>query len=117
MHQAHPIFKSAFPGLEMSPMFHMDHPDYAYTEHHHQLLSRFLGADEASVQVPVFERLSEKEELRLGSSGLEKKPVGRLLIKGECRMGCAQVQLTHLELFKQQDGKKVWEHNLLISNQ
>ncbi|KAJ3202127.1 hypothetical protein HDU67_000786 [Dinochytrium kinnereticum] len=108
MHQALPVFDKTFPGLEMSPVFVMGHPEYSYAET--GLLSS-VWATGATMELPIFERLSEEEEAKLGSSGIRKKPVGRLLLVGECEYGCAAVRLREMKVFKA-NGELLWEKKM-----
>ena len=108
MHQAYDLFESAFPGLEMSSIFNVDHADFNYVEHADGLLA-FFGPSAASVTVPVFERLSQVEEERLGTAGIRKTPVGSLIITGRCQLGCAKVTLEEMTLMKS-NGDIVWTY-------
>ena len=118
MHQAQTPFENAFPGLEMSAVFSMHNTqDFSYTEFakdpesvFSRLHMRIFGASEAQVSVPVYERLSQAEEERLGASGIRKAPVGTLIMKGMCRVGCAQVKLMQVTLTKT-NGDVVWTWN------
>ncbi|KAJ3095809.1 hypothetical protein HK100_005727 [Physocladia obscura] len=73
----------------------------------------FFGswATAVEVKVPVFEKLPEEEESRLGSAGIRKKPVGSLIMKGKCTYGCAVVKLMNLQVRKL-DGDLVWEKQI-----
>ncbi|KAJ3412968.1 hypothetical protein HDV05_008683 [Chytridiales sp. JEL 0842] len=123
MHQAHPHFEKQFPGLEMSAVFISRDPkfrplkrdgtqderkeeewerEYVYVE---KGLSFWPTG--AHVEVPIFERLSEVEEARLGNAGIRKGSVGRLVLEGECGYGCASVKLKEMRVEKL-DGTVVW---------
>ncbi|KAJ3021445.1 UNVERIFIED_CONTAM: hypothetical protein HDU68_009620 [Siphonaria sp. JEL0065] len=129
MHQAVKIFDPQFNDLlEMSPVFVLPEnvPDRgAYSngnapddsdesdmvkEFGYNETGGFLGswASGVEVKVPVFEKLTQTEESRLGNAGIRKKPVGALVMKGKCSYGCAVVQLMHLQVLKL-DGTVVWE--------
>ncbi|KAJ3006127.1 hypothetical protein HKX48_000293 [Thoreauomyces humboldtii] len=104
MHQALPRFDRKFPGLEISAVFDMARPlEFVYEES-----GGFVMASEATVEVPVFERLDEVEEAKLGGAGIRKKAVGRVRIKGTCSLGCAKVEMTEMAVFKV-NGDLVWE--------
>ncbi|ORY49860.1 hypothetical protein BCR33DRAFT_649159, partial [Rhizoclosmatium globosum] len=98
MHQAAKIFDKQFDSLlEMSAVFSRMIKEFGYSES-----GGFLGtwATGVEVIVPVFEKLSETEEARLGSVGIRKRPVGSLKMKGKCTYGCAVVQLMHMQVLK-----------------
>ncbi|TPX32518.1 hypothetical protein SmJEL517_g04346 [Synchytrium microbalum] len=102
MRQAEPIFNKHFPGLELSPVFVMDGINFGYTE------QSILGwASTATVEVPVYERLSQTEEVRLGTSGLRKGAVGKAYITGGCSYGCAKVVMSEIKVVKM-NGEVVW---------
>ncbi|KAJ3078302.1 hypothetical protein HDU99_000656, partial [Rhizoclosmatium hyalinum] len=132
MHQAAKIFDKQFDSLlEMSAVFVLPEnvPDRgAYSknasdqeneesrmikEFGYSESGGFLGtwATGVEVIVPVFEKLSETEEARLGSVGIRKRPVGSLKMKGKCTYGCAVVQLMHMQVLKL-DGTVVWEKDV-----
>ncbi|KAJ3065644.1 hypothetical protein HDU98_010969 [Podochytrium sp. JEL0797] len=132
MHQAVKLFDAQFSSLlEMSAIFVLpeDVPDRgAYSngmadEEDEESLMReefaykesggFFGswASGVEVTVPVFEKLSETEESRLGNAGIRKKPVGSLVMQGKCSYGCAVVQLMHMQV-KKLDGNVVWEKDV-----
>jgi hypothetical protein len=108
MHQALKHFDKQFPGLEMSAVFVVgtNDPDYVYYE---KGLSAWPTS--AYVELPIFEKLSDAEEARLGNAGIRKKPVGKLVLEGNCSYGCASVKLTYMKVVKL-DGKVVWEKSL-----
>ncbi|KAI9342615.1 hypothetical protein BDR26DRAFT_859256 [Obelidium mucronatum] len=136
MHQAGKLFDRQFQDLlEMSPVFVLPEnlPDRgAYSngnadlgpeeeevegkkmmqEFAYEETGGFLGtwASGVEVKVPVFEKLSQTEESRLGNAGIRKKPVGALIMKGKCSYGCAVVQLMHMQVVKL-DGSTVWEQD------
>ncbi|KAJ3091141.1 hypothetical protein HK102_001555 [Quaeritorhiza haematococci] len=60
------------------------------------------------VEVPVFEKLDQAEEARLGIVGIKKTPVAKLILVGDCQYGCAKVTLMEMRLLKL-DGEFVWE--------
>ncbi|KAJ1568579.1 hypothetical protein HK405_000380, partial [Cladochytrium tenue] len=62
----------------------------------------------ARAEVPLFERLSEQEEASLGSAGVRKQPVGKLVMIGTCTYGCAKVRLRELRVYSA-EGRLVWE--------
>lgn len=70
-----------------------------------------LWPSSVEITVPVYERLNDVEEARLGNAGIKKGVVGWLLLRGECRWGCAKVWLTGMKLMrgKISDGEIVWE--------
>ncbi|TPX69351.1 hypothetical protein SpCBS45565_g02496 [Spizellomyces sp. 'palustris'] len=106
MHQALPRFEKKFPGLEISAVYDANRPEeFKYEE---TGLFSSLMPSQAIVEVPVFEKLSETEEAKLGVSGIRKKPVGRVQLKGTCSIGCAKVELTEMRVLKN-NGQVVWE--------
>ncbi|KAI8620535.1 hypothetical protein BC830DRAFT_1098725 [Chytriomyces sp. MP71] len=138
MHQAVKIFDKQFDGLlEMSPVFVLPedmpspesyskgtsgdteteddptavHKQFSYTESG-GLLGSWASA--CTVKVPVFEKLDEQEEARLGNAGIRKRPVGSLIMEGKCTYGCAAVQLMHMQVQKL-DGSVVWEKDVSTS--
>ncbi|KAJ3109912.1 hypothetical protein HDU96_007055 [Phlyctochytrium bullatum] len=108
MHQAIPHFERQFPGLEMSAIFATNHPDFDYEEK--GLLST-LWPTRAVVTVPIFERLPEEEEAKLGGAGIRKNPVGRIVLEGSCQYGCATVKLASIKVFTMENELK-WEKAL-----
>lgn len=108
MRQAAPVFGAQFPGLEMAPIYVVGHPDFAYGE------TGFLNLVYPSgnyCEVPLFQKLSDREEADLGQAGVRKKPIGRVVMRGECRYGCAQVLLVEVEVLRG-DGEVVWKWSL-----
>jgi hypothetical protein len=71
--QTQDVFEREFPGLETGVALVPGKPLNEYTEH---------WFSTARLQVPVYEKLVEEEEKRLGMNGIEKKPVGYLLVQG-----------------------------------
>ena len=100
MNQAIPIFNTKFPGLEVSAVFAPGMPGHVYEE---QGGIGSLYPTRCVAEVPVYEKLHEEEEKRLGSAGIRKKPVGILVSRGECKYGCASVVLCELEVLKYTD--------------
>ncbi|KAJ3291527.1 hypothetical protein HK104_005990 [Borealophlyctis nickersoniae] len=106
MHQALIYLEKQFPGLELSPVYDANRPDeYSYQEE--GLFSRFFPTA-AVAEVPLFEKLREEEEARLGAAGIRKKPVAKAVLKGSCKVGCAAVELTEIKVLKL-NGDVVWE--------
>ncbi|KAI8909393.1 hypothetical protein DFJ77DRAFT_433484 [Powellomyces hirtus] len=106
MHQALPRFDKKFPGLELSAVFDMARPEeYVYKE---EGLFASVMPSTAIVEVPIFEKLSQVEEAKLGGAGIRKKPVGKVQLKGACSLGCAKVELTEMRVLKN-NGDVVWE--------
>ncbi|KAJ3157277.1 hypothetical protein HDU89_002689 [Geranomyces variabilis] len=106
MHQALPRFHRKFPGLELSPVFDMARPEeFGYRE---EGLFASVMPSTAVVEVPIFEKLSEMEEAKLGGAGIRKSPVGKAVLKGKCSLGCAKVDLVEITVFKM-NGDIVWE--------
>ncbi len=89
----------------MSPVFIMDHPDFRYDEFG---LLKALWIDRVEIELPVFERLDDKEEAKLGANGIRKSPVGSVVLVGRCSLNCAKVQLVCMQV-KKKDGTIVWE--------
>jgi hypothetical protein len=117
MHQAYDIFEKAFPLLEMSAVYSIEGDDFGYEESpadpnalSSQLFSKVFGPSQAQVKLPVYEKLSQAEEERLGTAGIRKSPVGHLILRGECKVGCAQVRLVYIELRKM-NGDVVWSQD------
>ncbi|TPX74716.1 hypothetical protein CcCBS67573_g04027 [Chytriomyces confervae] len=134
MHQAVKLFEKQFDGLlEMSPVFVLpedmpapesyskgasgdydeeDDPTAVHKQFSYSESGGFFGgwASECAVKVPVFEKLDDQEEARLGNAGIRKRPVGSLIMKGKCSYGCAVVQLMYMQVQKL-DGSVVWEQD------
>ncbi|KAJ3055328.1 hypothetical protein HK097_010828 [Rhizophlyctis rosea] len=106
MHQALSRFEAQFPGLEMSAVFDTSRPE-EYSYHEEGLLASILPSVAVAV-VPVFEKLTEAEEAKLGGAGIRKKPVGKIEIRGSCSVGCAAVELKEMKVMKP-NGDVVWE--------
>lgn len=88
-----------------------DHFDeYNYREYGGYFPFERMFPGNCEVIVPIFEKLSELEEARLGEAGLAKPIVARMRIRGECSAGCAKVRMQSLELYKL-DGEVVWTWN------
>ncbi|KAJ3229786.1 hypothetical protein HDU78_008826, partial [Chytriomyces hyalinus] len=135
MHQAVKLFDKQFDGLlEMSPVFVLpedmpapesyskgasgdydeeDDPTAVHKQFSYSESGAFFGgwASECAVKVPVFEKLDDQEEARLGNAGIRKRPVGSLIMKGKCSYGCAVVQLMYMQVQKL-DGSVVWEQDV-----
>jgi hypothetical protein len=107
MRQASPVFDAQFPGLEMAAIYVPNHPDFVYTETSAVPLLQLLYPTGCTVEVPVFQRLSDREEAELGHSGVRKKPIGRVVIRGECRYACSQVLMVEMTVVRG-DGTVVW---------
>ncbi|KAJ3036165.1 hypothetical protein HDV00_003021 [Rhizophlyctis rosea] len=106
MHQTLPYFEKQFPGLELSAVYDSNRPEeYSYEE---EGLLAALFPQAAVAVVPVFEKLSQEEEMKLGSSGIRKKPVGKVWMRGACSYGCATVELVEFRVLKL-NGDVVWE--------
>lgn len=101
MSQAYAPFSAKYPGLELSGVYVINDKDYSYKEQGWPL------ASSCSVIVPVYEKLSDIEEQRLGNAGIKKDVVARMHIQGECKYGCASVLLKKIQLCKL-DGSVVW---------
>ena len=84
-------------------MYINEHPDYTYEEHG---IPYFPSS--CTLKVPVFERLDEEEEKKLGANGLRKEKVGFLEVEGGCEVGCARVRISKMRVLKV-DGEVVWE--------
>ncbi|KAJ3293562.1 hypothetical protein HDU76_007029 [Blyttiomyces sp. JEL0837] len=63
------------------------------------------------IEVPIFERLSATEEAKLGAAGIRKSAVGKLVLEGKCKYGCAMVELGYMRVEKV-DGEVVWEKKI-----
>eukprot|EP00842_Homolaphlyctis_polyrhiza_P000540 jgi/Hompol1/1487/HPOL_005612-RA len=96
MAQAIAPFESVFPGLQISPVFAPGIGGHVYEES-----GGIMGVYPtlAVVELPVFERLSQKEEERLGIAGIRKSAVGVLRMTGDCKYGCASVKLATMTLY------------------
>lgn len=66
-----------------------------------------IWSNHCEASIPIYKKLSKHEEMELGTAGLRKKPVGVLVMKGECRYGCAQVVLMEW-VVRKLDGEVVW---------
>ncbi|KAJ1566468.1 hypothetical protein HK096_001349, partial [Nowakowskiella sp. JEL0078] len=118
MHQAMPLFDTQFPGLEISPVFVKpsitsrnqksttwltDNETSEDIESHFEYsedggaVTAALYPTSCETVVPVFERLAQVEEARLGAAGIRKRPVGLLKMRGKCKLGCAAVELVELK--------------------
>ncbi|KAI8814173.1 hypothetical protein BJ742DRAFT_652758, partial [Cladochytrium replicatum] len=97
LHQAVPYVTKQFPGLELPAVFVPNRGD-EYTERVQWGITGMTRMCE--VVVDVFEKLDEKEEAKLGASGLAKKPVGKCRMVGHCRFGCAEVHLVECSIEK-----------------
>lgn len=94
INQCIPIFNKKFPGLEVAGSFSLgtDHNEYKETG------GLGIYPTSARVLLPVYEKLKPQEEAQLGVAGIKKPPVGFLILKGKCKVGCAQVTLVEIEL-------------------
>jgi hypothetical protein len=107
IHQSIPYFDKKFPGLEIAGAFVPGETLHSYVE------QKVMGlyATSCKVTIPVYEKLSKQEEERLGKAMLKKPAVGLLVLEGDCKVGCATVQLTSIRLYKlDQDKNPVMEH-------
>ncbi|KAJ3271681.1 hypothetical protein HDV01_006460 [Terramyces sp. JEL0728] len=86
INQCIPAFNKEFPGLEVAGSFSLGSDHNEYQE------SGGLGIypTKARVLLPVYEKLKPQEEAQLGIAGIKKPPVGFLVLKGKCKVGCAQ---------------------------
>lgn len=102
IHQAYPRFSKAFPGLELSPAFSPGKDGHFYKEE-----GGLFGIYPTSckVGIPIYERLSQLEESRIGQALLMKPVVAILILTGECSVGCASASLSRMELFKVDEAK------------
>jgi hypothetical protein len=102
--QAVSHFQKHYPGLEISASFS---PGKA-AEHFYKEEGGFLGLfpTRCVVGIPVFEKLDELEESRLGQALLMKPIVGHLVLEGKCKMGCASATLSSLSLYRVDSQKK-----------
>lgn len=89
----------------MSGVYVNDNPEFSFEET--GVLKTLLFPSGCRVTCPVFERLQQKEEERLGNAGIRKSPVGQLELVGECKWGCAQVVLKGM-ILRRNDGTEVW---------
>ncbi|KAJ3386515.1 hypothetical protein HDU92_002425 [Lobulomyces angularis] len=107
MNQASKIFDKEYPGLEISPVFVINEPNFLYEE---LGVFKYYFPSGCIVKVPVYEKLTQVEEERLGTNGIKKKPVGILVLLGDCEVGCAKVTLKEIRLenFKEQ---VIWRWN------
>ncbi|KAI9105000.1 hypothetical protein DFS34DRAFT_576053 [Phlyctochytrium arcticum] len=105
MHQAFLRLEKKFPGLEISAVFDMTRPDQ-YTFKETGLFASVMPSG-CEVEVPLFEKLSQTEEARMGAAGIKKTPVGKVWMRGECSLGCAKVDLLEL-IVKKNNGEVVW---------
>lgn len=69
LHQSHNLFTNQFPGLEMSPVFAINYSD-EFTYKETGMFADYGWPTGCIVTVPVFERLSKEEEVRLGNNGI-----------------------------------------------
>lgn len=51
-----------------------------------------------TVTIPVYKKLEQVEDARMGVNGIKKKEVGYLEMRGECKFGCAASTLVSLKL-------------------
>jgi hypothetical protein len=104
------LFEAKFKDkLLISPVFKPGSLNHIYTEKGIIIPSR------CSVELPVYEKLPEEEEKRLGKLLIEKQIVGHLVIRGDCKLGCASVTMTSIQLFKVDKDSKpygtpIWEY-------
>lgn len=83
--------------------------------HTYQESGGFAGVypTKCQVGIPIFERLSQLEEARIGQALLLKPAVAHLVLKGDCKVGCATASLSEMELFKvDQEKKPIWEKSV-----
>ncbi|KAL3896476.1 MAG: hypothetical protein SGCHY_004046, partial [Lobulomycetales sp.] len=92
--------------LEVSGVFVNDDKEFSYEET--GWLKDILYASGCRVSCPVYEKLSQVEEARLGNAGIRKESVGQLDLVGRCLYGCASVELEEMTLRKP-DGVVVWQ--------
>lgn len=86
---------------------HDNYSEYNYREFGGMFPFERLFPSNCEVIVPIFEKLSQLEEARLGEAGITKPVIGRLKIIGECSTGCAKVRLQKMILYKL-NGEIVW---------
>lgn len=98
IHQASPLFYQEFPGLTLAPSF----APKKQLNHTYEETGGILGIYPTGCElgIPVYEKLTEIEETRLGKALLAKPSVAHLVIKGSCKVGCATAFLTEMKLFK-----------------
>ena len=105
LHQGNIIFEQEYPGLCVSPYFKPTLPGHEYRE------NGYFYPTEAEMMIPVYEKVSNEEEERLGSLGLSTAQVGYLKLKGKCKIGCASVTLVQMELLSL-DHELIWKWHL-----
>lgn len=109
IHQATPLLNKQFPGLEISGIFAPGNDGHSYSE------TTTLGIypTACKVTIPIYERLSEQEEERLGKALLMKPIVGMLVMFGKCNAGCATASLQSLVVYKVTKDKKIDYENVV----
>ena len=95
--QAHSIFKKQFPGLELSGVFSPGQLGHSYLESG-SIMGWYPQA--CTVEIPVYQVLTRKEEETLGKALVKKPIVGILRMEGDCKVGCAKVTLKQMTLYK-----------------
>ncbi|KAJ3128925.1 hypothetical protein HK098_003022 [Nowakowskiella sp. JEL0407] len=93
---------------------------FSFSENNGSVSALFYPT-ECVASVPVFEKKGQREEALMGAAGIRKTPVGKLVMKGKCKFGCATVQLVEMWIEKINDmgtdgrsegPEKVWEWRL-----
>ena len=113
IHQAYPHFAKAFPGLELSPAFSPGKEKGHFYEEKGGLFGIYPTS--CKIGIPIFERLSQLEESRIGQALLMKPVVAYLILIGDCTVGCAAANLSEMVLLKVDEEKNprfdssVWE--------
>ena len=109
--QSLPVFEAKFKDkLVVSPSFSPGKLNHNYFE------KGFLIPNACVVEIPVYEKLEEEEEKRLGKLLIEKLIVGHLVVEGVCKLGCASVTMRSVKLFKvdanqKPTGEPIWEYH------
>ncbi|KAI8901697.1 hypothetical protein BC833DRAFT_576323 [Globomyces pollinis-pini] len=91
------VFRNAFPGLEIVGVYSPGQDCHTYKEEG-GVFGFYPNSAEAGLMVQ--EVLPKAEQKRLGAALLKQDPCGFLVLRGQCKFGCASVTLSEMKLYK-----------------
>jgi hypothetical protein len=70
--QSHPVLRTYFAQLQLAPVYVPEADFNSYRQ------NGMMWPTECTVTMPVYRKISEAQEMRLGANGIQKMPVGYL---------------------------------------